>query len=194
MYDIPRNLAIIVLSVFISGFKVGNNKIKNIARSHGVLKNRSTIDSVKIDSIIVYTAVFVKFPLFTPFYYYQDSLFCNYDSLKNQAIQRKQVYRCVNCQPLLDSIYYEIKKNRQFVKVNNDSSSQVLQSFGDRNCQLKEEISDLFEVYFGGKKIRIGVVRDRKSFCYFEGSIYHFKKRDKLFALLYRYRTSTKYH
>lgn len=151
------------------------------------------IDSVRIDSIIVYTALFVKFPLFTPYYYYQDSLFCNYDSLKDQAIIRNQVYKCGKFRPLLDSIYDILKHNKQFVKVYNDSNSQVLQLFGERNCQLKVEISDLFEVYIGEKMIRIGAVRDLYSFCYFEGSIYHFGKREDLFDLLYKYRTNAKY-
>lgn len=157
-------------------------------KTHKIQNPKTSI--INIDSIIVYTAIKVRHPIYSPVYYYQDSLYCNYDTLKSRAIKRKQVYRNDQCQSLIDSIGLSLSKVKPFIHLLKDSSVNKLKSIGHKNCQFDFEVSDLFQIYIGNVMIRIGLLADNNKTYTIEGRSYKFSNRNNFHLLLYTYRNS----
>ncbi len=161
-------MKLIVFS-FICMLSIACNNIRYPSQQSQIVNSGVVnIDSLKIDSIVVYTAVFVPVGVFYSFNRYIDSLFCNYDKLMKQAKSRKQVYKCNNGQFILDSIWLILSKNRLFVQQLHSQSTDTMQTYGIKKCHIESRagISDLFEIYIGKKMIRLGVCRDNYYIIY----------------------------
>jgi hypothetical protein len=157
------------------------------------IKSKSSVDSLKVDSITIYTAVFVPNRVFYSFYRYEDSLFCNYDSLKKQAFKRKQVFKCHHAKDIVDSIGMILNKNKVFIQQYNFPKLDTSIISGKRICHIdfrREGISDLFEIYIRGKMIRLGVRRDNYYEIFVNNHYINLKKKKtkELHRLLYKYR------
>jgi hypothetical protein len=137
----------------------------------------------KIDSVRIYTGVNIKSNLYTPVYRYQDSLFCNYDTLIQKAIWTRQtctIKRNDSIFSILEGELIEIKEFRILLK----DSSKLLSVPKSKFCDIDGEISDCFELFYQGKSLKIGLKADNLLYCYFENRYIKMNKRSKLLKQL----------
>lgn len=157
---------------------------KNQTQKQTAVKSKE----LNIDSIVVYTAVFVRDMYYSPFNRYQDSLCCNYDSLKFRASMLKRVYRTNKSKHFIDSIGHSLSKIRSIKSDLKDSSSAELGTTGIENCQFSYKVSDLFVIYAGKRSIKIGSIAGNKRYCNLGGVLCKLPRGSNLIQLLYRYR------
>lgn len=145
-------------------------------------------NSFNIDSIAVFTGVKLKRNLYTPTYRYQDSLFCNYDTLMQVAQQKKQTVKISDCDSLFNLLASELTQIRAFRKtLTNSENSLILQP---NNCHIDGEISDCFELFISNKTIKIGIKSDNLNSCYINGTFVHLASKSKLIEQLLYLRNS----